>query len=78
MRWAETRGVLDVMGLTVNGLDKGLLARHMETPAEPAMATQDIILANLGFCTLVTDVTAPAVLQESPIMRRGPIPTPTL
>ena len=65
MRWAETRGVLDVMGFTVNGLDRGLLARPMETPVEPAMATQEIIFGNRQFCTLVTDVTALAVLQKS-------------
>lgn len=33
------------MGLTVNGLDKGLLARPIETAIEPDMATDDIILA---------------------------------
>ena len=31
------------MGFTVNGLDKGLLARPIQTAVEPDMATDDII-----------------------------------
>ncbi len=60
MRWATRRAFLDVMGLTVNGLDRdmGLLARPKEMPVEPA--TKDAILAyltmlhtwNQGTCTL--------------------------
>ena len=76
MRWAEARGFLDVMSLTVNGLDKGLLARLIETPVEPAMATDDIIVAFVSFCTLETNVPALVVLQRDLVMRRGPIPTP--
>ena len=72
------RGFLDVMGLTVNGLDKGLLARLIEIPVEPAMVTDDIILASMNFCTLQTNVPALVVLQRDLVMRRGPILTPAV
>ena len=47
VRWAAKRGFLDVMGLAGNGLDKGMgrLARPIERPEGPAMATGDNISA---------------------------------